>query len=119
MTPNWLPLESISDLEQIKNRSHEVPCLIFKHSPRCEISAIAKYRLEDDWAFGPDELESYYLDVISSRTLSQQVAETFSVHHESPQALIIVDGACIFDASHLDITVSELQEGLSIVKQKI
>lgn len=116
MTPNWNPLESIADLEQIKNRSHKVPCLIFKHSTRCEISAIAKYRLEDHWAFNPDELETYYLDVISSRPVSQQVAEVFQVHHESPQILIIVDGACIFDASHLDITVGEIQEGLSVAK---
>lgn len=114
MTPNWLSLESLNDLEQIKNRSYEVTCLIFKHSTRCEISAIAKYRLEDDWAFSPDELEAYYLDVISSRTLSQHVAEVFQVHHESPQVLIIADGVCVFDASHLDITVGEIQEGLSV-----
>lgn len=94
-----------------------MPCLIFKHSTRCEISAIAKYRLEDDWAFSPDELEAYFLDLLAHRTVSQQVAEVFQVYHESPQVLIIVNGECVFDASHLDITIGEIQEGLAFVKQ--
>jgi bacillithiol system protein YtxJ len=36
------------------------------------------------------------------------------VHHESPQVLLIVNGECIFDTSHLDISVSELQEALVV-----
>jgi bacillithiol system protein YtxJ len=89
-----------------------VPCLIFKHSTRCNISAMAKYRLEDDWAFEPGRVEAYYLDLLNHRALSGHIAERFSVHHESPQVLLIVDGACTYDASHLDITVEELREAL-------
>lgn len=116
MTLNWLPLDSFEGIEHIKNRSHEVPCLIFKHSNRCEICSIAKYRLEDDWDFSEDEMEAYYLDVISFRPVSLQVAEVFQVHHESPQMLVIVDGECIHDASQLDITMAELREGLTALK---
>ncbi len=113
MTIDWLPLESVEDIERIKKRSHEVPCLILKHSTSCNISAIAKYRLEDDWEFKPDEMAAYYLDLLRFRQVSNKVAEMFQVHHESPQVLLLVDGECIYDASHLDITVEELQEGLS------
>ncbi len=113
MALHWIPLETIAGIEQLKARSHEVPCLIFKHSTRCNICTIAKYRLEDDWDFGPAEMEAYYLDVVLFRPVSLQVAADFQVHHESPQVLLIVRGECIYDASHLDITVEELQEGLA------
>jgi bacillithiol system protein YtxJ len=38
------------------------------------------------------------------------VANTFKVHHESPQVLLIMDGECFYDASHLDIQFQELKE---------
>ncbi len=98
------------DVEALIARSHEVPCLIFKHSTRCSISSIAKMRLEEDWSFPAEVMEPYYLDVVAHRPVSLGVAETFSVHHESPQMLLISQGECVHDASHLDITVSELEE---------
>jgi len=116
MALQWLPFESFEDIERIKMRSHEVPCLIFKHSTRCNICSIAKYRLEDDWDFEPEEMEAYYLDVLVFRPVSRQVAETFQVHHESPQVLLIVDGECIYDASQLDITLEDLREGLTATR---
>jgi len=112
MALHWIPLETFEAIEQIKQRSQEIPCLIFKHSTRCNICTIAKYRLEDDWDFDPDEMEAYYLDVLLFRPVSLQIADTFQVHHESPQVLLIVNGACIYDASQLDITLEELREGL-------
>jgi bacillithiol system protein YtxJ len=113
MKPNWIPLDSSQKIGQIIARSHEVPCLIYKHSNRCEICHIAQYRLEDDWPFEANALEPYYLDVIQHRPVSLEVADIFSVQHESPQILLIVNGECVHDASHLDITIREIQEGLA------
>ncbi|MBL7807592.1 MAG: bacillithiol system redox-active protein YtxJ [Saprospiraceae bacterium] len=109
---HWKILESIDQIEQIRQRSKEVPCLIYKHSNRCHICSITKYRLEDDWSFGPNEVEVYYLDVISHRPVSQEVANLFQVYHESPQVLLILDGECVYDASHLDIQFQEIKEEL-------
>jgi len=113
MALQWLPLDSFEGIERIIKRSHKVPCLIFKHSDRCNICSIAMYRLEDDWDFEPEEMEAYFLDVLQFRPVSLKVAEALQVHHESPQVLLIVNGECIYDASHLDITLEELREGLS------
>ena len=46
--------------------------------------------------------------LITYRPVSQYIADKFSVWHESPQVLLISKGECIYDASHLDITVAEL-----------
>jgi bacillithiol system protein YtxJ len=112
---NWKSLESVAQVADIIERSKTVPCAILKHSTRCSISAMAKYRLEDDWAFKNDEVEPYLLDLLAHRDISNHLAEAFQVHHESPQVLLVVNGECTYDASHLDITVAELQEALATV----
>jgi bacillithiol system protein YtxJ len=111
----WNNISAIDDIATIKARSVKRPCLIFKHSTSCEISSIAKYRLESDWNFEADQLEPYYLDLIANRPISNYIAEAFEVYHESPQILLIVNGECIHDASHLDITVQELHDVLPSV----
>lgn len=109
---NWLQLTTIDEVEAIKKASETQPCMIFKHSTTCSISVMAKNRVEMSWDFNNSEMIAYYLDLKLYRNVSNYVTETFGVHHESPQALIIDKGACIYDCSHLDITVAELHEGL-------
>jgi bacillithiol system protein YtxJ len=41
------------------------------------------------------------------------VAETFQVHHESPQVIVVKNGECILDASHQDVSVKEITEVLA------
>lgn len=105
---NWLPINDPKDIQTIIDQSYQQTCLIFKHSTRCEISAIAKYRLESDWEDLSFAVQPYFLDLLAHRPISNLIAEQFDVYHESPQVLMIKDGACIFDASHLDISIEEL-----------
>ncbi|MEL6637202.1 MAG: bacillithiol system redox-active protein YtxJ [Bacteroidota bacterium] len=107
---NWIPLQEISQLDEVAQLSHSLPCVVFKHSTRCPISSMAKFRLEEGWNFKADEVNTYYLDLIQFRHLSNEVAERFSVHHESPQLILLRNGECTYEASHLDITVAELRE---------
>ena len=109
---NWQALTSEQDLQELIQRSYEQPCVIFKHSTTCPISSMAKYRLEDDWSFSGETLQPFYLDLLRYRPLSAAIADTFSVHHESPQVLIVHHGECVYDESHLDISVKELEEAL-------
>jgi bacillithiol system protein YtxJ len=109
---NWNTLDNLNQIEAIKERSLTVPCLLFKHSTRCEISSIAKFRLEKDWDNLEGSIEPYYLDLIAHRNISGSLADIFEVHHESPQILLIHQGECIYDASHLDISVDEIKECL-------
>jgi bacillithiol system protein YtxJ len=106
----WTSISSAHDLEAIIERSHSVPCLILKHSTTCPISSMAKNRLEKQWDLPESSLEPYYLDLLRHRDLSNAIAEEFGVRHESPQALVIKDGQCIYNASHLDIRINELRQ---------
>ena len=102
---NWTQLQSPDQLNEIKNLPGY--SLIFKHSTRCSISMMAKRRFELDWDSLPEELPLYFLDLIQYREISNQIAQLFHVHHESPQLLLIKDGECVLDQSHGGISVDE------------
>lgn len=109
---NWIDLTSASQLEDIKKLSASKAQFIFKHSTRCSISAMAKGRLERSTV--PANIDFYYLDLLSYRDLSNKIAEDFDVYHESPQALLICNGACVFAESHSGIQLEEFVEQAEI-----
>ena len=103
--------KNITDQNQISDiKAAEGYSLIFKHSTRCSVSKMAKKRFELDWDAIPEGTNLYFLDLISHRAVSAQIAELFQVHHESPQILLIKDGSCVLDASHSDISAEEVAE---------
>jgi len=105
---NWKMIDSSEVLTEIKERSKSENILIFKHSTRCSISAMALSRLEKQWHGISDEKpEVYFLDLIRYRNLSDEIAFTFNVRHESPQALLIKDGKCTRHASHTGIDLND------------
>ena len=104
----WKNVLHPEDIDDILRASAIRPQVIFKHSTRCNISSVAKRRLENA---GPVEnVDFHYLDVISCRDLSNKVGQLFQVHHESPQVLVAVNGECIYDESHLAIDMDEIVE---------
>lgn len=52
----------------------------------------------------------YYLDLRAYRELSNLIATTFDVEHESPQILIIDKGKSVYDRSHGEINPPEIFE---------
>jgi len=103
---NWIPLTNESQLSEIIAQSQIKPQVIFKHSTRCSISAVALQRLQK--SNQPDGLDFYFLDLLAHRPISNKIVETFNVHHESPQVLVIKNGECVFDESHLGISMNDI-----------
>lgn len=105
---NWISLTNEEQLHQIKVNSNARPQVIFKHSTRCSISSVAKNRLERSTQ--SDEVDFYFLDLITYRAISNKIAADFNVYHESPQVLLIKNGECIYDESHSGIDMEEIIE---------
>ena len=106
---NWNKLTSEKELENIDIESKNIPIMIFKHSTRCSISSTALNRLEREWKDNDnDKLKPYYLDLISYRDISNEISNKYNIIHESPQVLIIKDGACTYNNSHMGINYSEI-----------
>jgi bacillithiol system protein YtxJ len=110
---NWINLETSNDLNIATEASEDGYVMLFKHSVTCSISHMAKMRIESKWnSVVENKIKPYYLDLKSHRSISTEIAERFEVHHESPQVLLLKNGKCIYDASHLDISVDEISEAI-------
>lgn len=104
----WIELESEEQLMTIQSRSFEQKSVIFKHSTRCATSSMVKSRLERSVI--PEGIDFYYLDLIRYRAISNRVADMYNIPHESPQLLLIHNGECIYDESHMAIRMEELED---------
>lgn len=103
---NWISLQDEQQLEEIKEKSKTRPQLIYKHSVRCGVSSVVKSRLEK--AKLPPDVDYYYLDIIHFRSVSNKIADDFEVYHESPQVLMIRNGECVYEESHMGIRADEI-----------
>lgn len=108
---NWIELNSEEQVQEIIEKSRQKPQVIFKHSIRCSISAMAKARLERSLV--PENADFYFLDLITNRNVSNKVSLMFQVYHESPQVLVIRNGECTYDESHGAISMNEIHEQVS------
>jgi bacillithiol system protein YtxJ len=110
----WHKLTDISQLNDLINLSKEqstngLAFLVFKHSTRCSISSMALNRLETKWVEN-EQIPAYYLDLLNHRDISNEIESVFSVEHASPQALVIKNGVCVYNASHTNISAADILE---------
>ena len=113
---NWNRIQSTKQIDDAVQASHDKYQVIFKHSTTCPISSMAKMRLESKWDL--DNVEAHYLDLLSYRSVSNYIAESLSIHHESPQLLLLKNGEVVYDSSHLDISVAEIKESINYSEQQ-
>ncbi|PYI54647.1 bacillithiol system redox-active protein YtxJ [Paenibacillus flagellatus] len=108
-----IELESEKQWLSLLESSSETPVLVFKHSTRCPISAEA----HDQWLSylgdspNPD-IEYAIVLVVESRPVSNLIADTLNVKHESPQAILVKGRRAVWHTSHGRITEPVLREVL-------
>lgn len=96
----WKSLSTMDQLDDIAARSNEKPQVIFKHSTRCGISRMVLGNFEREYNLEEGQVDLYFLDLISFRDVSSEIAVKFQVLHESPQMIIVKNGATVYHASH-------------------
>ena len=102
---DWNNLNSVEQLSEIDEKSKTKTQIIFKHSTRCSVSSFAKRILTSEYDEDVQgKVDVHYLDLIAFREISQEIASRYSVIHESPQILVINNGACSYSASHSDVS---------------
>lgn len=106
---NWVALDTISQLDTISSSSSEKPVVIFKHSTRCSISRMVLKQLENEYDYKDDEVTPYFLDLLSYRDISNEIAIRFGVQHQSPQIIVIKDGKSVYNASHDGIHAEDVK----------
>src|SRR6185437_3529661 len=104
---NWIPLNEVTQLDEIVTNSQKAPLVIFKHSLLGSVSSMAKNRLDKNEAL--EGVDFYFLDLIRHRDISNKIAETFQVRHQSTQVLVIDKGKYIYNESHSSIHFDEIE----------
>jgi bacillithiol system protein YtxJ len=70
------------------------------------------HRLESDWDLSEETCAFFFLDLISHRNISNDIATKSAVHHQSPQLIVLKDRSVIYQASHGAISVDALKAAL-------
>ncbi len=96
-----VPVASLDDLSRLGLFRGGI--LVFKHSTRCSISTMALNRVQKWVAEHPDS-DIAYLDVVANRSLSLELADQWSVEHESPQILWHSADGRVLHESHMGIS---------------
>ena len=105
---NLIHLTNESQLTDIVNDSTTV--VLFKHSTRCSVSNMAWKMFQQEW--NNADTPVYCLDLLNYRSLSNAIASQFQIEHESPQVLVIKNGACVYHATHQAIDAAIVQAAL-------
>lgn len=108
----WTELTSIKQLKEVLAHSSEKPVLLFKHSTRCSISSMALSRFQKEWNQENDSIDLYYLDLLSHRDVSNEIAELTGVVHQSPQAILVSNNEIKYSATHSSISATEIQNAI-------
>ncbi|MFZ9756296.1 MAG: bacillithiol system redox-active protein YtxJ, partial [Bacteroidia bacterium] len=94
-----VPVASFDDIRRLGRYRGGI--FIFKHSTRCSISTAAHHRLST-WILHHPEVQVGYIDVITQRPLSNELAQLWSIEHQSPQLIWYRDGQVLYE-SHFGI----------------
>lgn len=105
----WKTIKTEEDLEKAIKESYENRVAIFKHSTSCFISKTVLKNFEKEIENSDAQNVSFYfLDLSAFRPISNKIAEDFGIRHESPQLIVLENGKAINNASHQDISLSQI-----------
>lgn len=107
---NWKQISNESDIDAIITKSHQYPQIIFKDSISCGISAYAKSRLQEGNELMIVKADFNYLDLLQYRSISNYIAKTLNIIHQSPQIIIVKNGDAIHMVSHHSIEPDKIAE---------
>lgn len=103
-------LEKLTSEEQFNEVIKSNQKLFFlKNSTTCNVSADA-FAAYSELAEQLNDATLYYLNVQEARPLSNAIAKKYQVKHESPQALLFINGELKWHASHWTLTYNELKK---------
>jgi bacillithiol system protein YtxJ len=104
MHPNMTHLDRVEELARLLEASQRRPLLVFKHSFSCGISAEALDEILAHLDESRTDVNYAMVTVQTHRDVSNAIARELGVRHETPQALLVLDGRVVWSASHFRVT---------------
>jgi len=105
-----VPVHQVSDRAHLEEVLGQGLAVLYKHSPRCVVSARA-IRHVRRFAKESPETPVYLIDVVAQEEeISSWLAERLDVDHESPQVIVVRDGKAVSYHAHFTVTAEALGE---------
>ena len=104
-------MQNLTTIEEFDALLAAPTALVYKHSTRCPISAMAYRQIGELTRTHPDA-PIYMVDVHSGRDVSDYISTKLGVTHHSPQAVLLRDGRAVWHAEHFDIKATILAKKL-------
>lgn len=98
----------MSTITPLNEKSLPADCLVYKHSTTCGISARAAKEVE---ALQTD-VPIYWVNVREQREISNWIALTYQVTHESPQLILLSGGKPAKVWNHLQVNRELVEKAL-------
>lgn len=106
MKARFNEIHDTKELDALFEKSNEQAIVLFKHSTTCPISAGVYQEISNA------DADVNLVVVQRARDVSAAIAEKTGVRHESPQAIVLKNGAVVYHASHYDVTADEVENNL-------
>lgn len=107
-TANLQNYHTLQSVDEMISESQNQSILVFKHSSVCPTSFYAKNQVDEFLHKG--SVKVYLLIVQNQRPLSNEIAATLGVKHQSPQLIVIRNGKSEAVLNHHEITLATVQE---------
>jgi bacillithiol system protein YtxJ len=109
-------IASEEELQLMLEQSESRPILVFKHSTRCGVSSYAWQTYQRFCETNQSrEVDFARVLVVEDRSISLLLADKLGVMHQSPQIILVKDGAPMWTESHYGIVETAISEALQAV----
>lgn len=106
-----IELTTTSQLKSLLEENKDRSLVIFKHSTRCPVSAMAFAEFER-FAGKHPEVTCAFVKLIEHRDVNDLLTELSGVTHQSPQVFLYNQGELQWNASHSEIQEDSLESHL-------
>ncbi len=96
---DFIPLATSADLKAVLSQEWAV---LYKHSNRCWMCSLAVRQVRRFAESNPGT-PVYQVDVIEGREISNALAQSLGIPHQSPQAMVLNAGRVVWHDSHFGI----------------
>lgn len=108
MRDSYTVISSMDDLDSLLKQSDQRAVFLFKHSTVCPISGHAEAEYHRYASSVESDVTCGFLDLRAHRDISDAIEQRLGIVHQSPQAILVVNGKPVWRASHHDITTDAL-----------
>ena len=107
MDNQFVEIASLTSLDDFVAGLDGAPGILFKHSDSCGISS----RAYNEMSRVPYRIG--LVVVQQARPVSDEIEKRWRVSHETPQVLIVRDGAVLWKASHFEVKAADVEAVLN------